>query len=153
MDKVAMCKYMRKAEQEIPDEKLRWSSLVHKYRRPEKQLVKVLAGEAHWKAVVKDLRLGSGSRGSLRAVGDKTANYLRKSFSKGFRKPGGGRKSMVAVVLPAVRQWFETERSRGNFVDKGDLVLEFEDLLKQCVAVLRKAGRRVRASLLLRIDN
>ena len=47
--------------------------------------------------------------------------YLRKRRkARGIRASGGGRKSEVAFMYPAVKVWFEIERSKGNFVDKSD---------------------------------
>jgi hypothetical protein len=47
---------------------------------------------------------------------------------QGLRASGAGRPSEVAFLFSAVKIWFESERSHGNFADKSDLWLEFESV-------------------------
>ena len=42
---------------------------------------------------------------------------------------GGGRKAIFSDLYPGVKTYFKHERDCGRYVDKEDLVLEFESLL------------------------
>ena len=108
--------------------------------RPKPQLEAALAGEADWN---KQLELaGIGVSGNLVRSEAQLPQYLRKRQSKGIRKLGGGRKSEVAFMYPAVKVWFENERSQGNFVDKDDLVDEFQNVMNEVLLQLKVQGNQ-----------
>ena len=50
------------------------------------------------------------------------------------RATGAGRKSETSFLHDGVKVWFDEMRSTGNYVDKTDLVLEFQSMGREYLA-------------------
>ncbi len=75
-----------------------------------------------------------------KGVKDGCAQTLR--VSKGLRLGGAGAKPKFADLYPAIKHFFEHERSSGNYVDQEDLVNEFQHLVR--LSLVRLQANRER---------
>ena len=50
------------------------------------------------------------------------------------RAGGAGRRSQTSFLYDGVKVWFDEMRSTGNYVDKTDLVLEFQSMGREYLA-------------------
>ena len=77
-----------------------------------------LEGEMQWKAEME--AAGKSVTGNCSKREAQMPSYLRRrNRAKGIRSAGGGRKSEVSALCPAVKAWFGSERSHGNYVEGG----------------------------------
>ena len=88
---------------------------------------------------------GYSQTGALLSSEGKQPRYMRKKrTARGknmvIRAPGGGRKSYVKFLHPGVKMWLNNMRSLGHWVDKADLVIEFESLAQEWL-------RRIKAKM------
>ena len=78
------------------------------------------------------LRLGRGSKGTLRSKGVAGSFFQTFSVSKGLRAKGAGTKPQLAELYPVMRTWFEKRRAAGYYVDAGALLIQFEYVIRMC---------------------
>ena len=78
------------------------------------------------------LRLGRGSKGTLRSHGVSGSFTKTFSVSKGLRAKGAGTKAQLAELYPVMRTWFEKRRAAGYYVDAGALLHQFEYVIRMC---------------------
>ena len=132
--KARFCEIWKAAKGVVSDEEKLMSYFVKQTGRERKALQEALQGEAKWNAQLQ--KSGMLVKG-ISPVEAQLPSYLRKRYrSKAIRALGGGRKSEISFMYPVVKTWFENERSHGNFVDKEDLVQEFERVMGEVVAQL-----------------
>lgn len=133
---VLVCQVAEKLRKDGVDESAVVRRLADETERPKVQIIAALQGEAKWRAALE--AKGHTAHGSLTKSEAHLPKYLRSKSSLGVKRaPGAGRKSYLSFLYPGVKRWFEACRSLGHWLDKSDLVLEWERLGKEYV---KRAG-------------
>ena len=102
--------------------------------RTKVQIQDAIEGKEKWRKAL--ARRGRSEKGVWLQSEVQLPKYLRKDTRAAAKKEvmraeGGGKKSYVSFLYPGVKQWLDNVRSLGHWVDKGDLVIEFEELAKE----------------------
>jgi hypothetical protein len=117
-----------------------WKWLASQCVDGDKRFRTWLANEESTRQALQDLKLGKQSKKGvgMGPQGDRTSQGQRKSLSEGLRAAGGGQTNWLMNITLAVGQWVNVERRKGNFIDHGDLWLEFEVRVRNQIAILRE---------------
>jgi len=108
--------------------------LVKDEGRSKVQVKRALQDKEKWKSSL--VRQGYSEKGNQLQSEIQLPKFLRKQVRQNFcnsvmRAAGAGRRSYVSFLYPGVKQWLENMRGLGHWVDKADLVDEFEALAKE----------------------
>ena len=104
----------------------------------KRQLSKVLAKEEMYKARIKQLEVGKGSRSSIKASGSHITSHLRVSLSKGCRALGAGVKDQLKEHKESLKAWVFKERSNGHALNGGDLWRQLKVFMQEEIAGLQR---------------
>jgi hypothetical protein len=131
---------MHKLESKFEDHEALAKHMATLTGRPKAQVLTVWKNEDKWKRICDSKGV---SKCGLKKSQAHLPVYLRKRSrgdGKLSRAGGAGRKSETGFLYPGVKVWFDEMRSTGNYVDKQDLVLEFQSIAQE---YLTRRFRRV----------
>ena len=132
--KLKMCALMHKLESKFEDLEALAKHMVLLTGRTKAQVLSVWKNEAKWQRICD----ASGmSKSGLKKNESHLPQFLRvrtRAVGKMSRAGGAGRKSETSFLHDGVKVWFDEMRSTGNYVDKTDLVLEFQSMGREYLA-------------------
>jgi hypothetical protein len=138
--KLMMCAMMHKLESQFEDIEALAKHMASLTGRTKAQVLATWNNEDKWKRICDSSGV---SKSGLSKNQAHLPGYLRKRSrgdGKVSRAGGAGRKSETAFLYPGLKVWFDEMRSTGNYVDKQDLVLEFQSIAEE---FLSRRFRRV----------
>jgi hypothetical protein len=129
--KLRMCALMHKLESKFEDLEALAKHMATLTGRPKAQVLTVWKNEDKWRRICDTSGV---SKSGLSKNQAHLPGYLRTRFRCDgtlSRAAGAGRKCETAFLHPGVKVWFDEMRSTGNYVDKQDLVLEFQSIAEE----------------------
>ena len=133
-EKLKMCALMHKLESQFEDLEAMAKHMVVLTSRTKAQVLSVWKNEAKWQRICD--ACGRSKSGLLKSEGQ-LPQFLRLRTNPGgkmSRAGGAGRRAKTTFLYEGVKVWFDEMRSTGNYVDKTDLVLEFQSMGREYLA-------------------